>query len=170
MGDGAQLPSGMYDVCLCSSHLYATCLCSRQSHDRVLSHLDEYIEAQTVDVVEITQSEQAGEQAAGQHAHGEVQANGQALSNDAAAPTHSDDITLNQHRACWEQLREGTSFFLCVTTQQLTKLANVTAHLTTSSIFRTFYRLVDVLIIGENIWQIHLLFRSAQIDPPPHFT
>lgn len=33
------------------------------------SHLDKYIEAQAVDVVEITQSKQAGEQAAGQHAH-----------------------------------------------------------------------------------------------------
>lgn len=99
MGDGAQRPSGMYYVCLCSGHLYATCLCSRWAHGRVSSHLDEDIEAQTVDVVEVTQSEQAGEQAAGQHAHGEVQANGQALSDDAAAPTHSDDITSNHRRA-----------------------------------------------------------------------
>lgn len=35
----------------------------------MMSHLDKYIEAQAVDVVDITQSKQAGEQAAGQHAH-----------------------------------------------------------------------------------------------------
>lgn len=58
------------------------------------SHLDKYIEAQAVDVVEITQSKQAGEQAAGQHAHRQVQSNGQALPDDAAARAHSGDITL----------------------------------------------------------------------------
>lgn len=49
------------------------------------SHLDKYVEAQAVDVVDVTQSKQAGEQAAGQHAHCQVQPNGQALPDDAAA-------------------------------------------------------------------------------------
>ncbi len=34
-----------------------------------MSYLDKYIETQAVDVVDITQSKHAGEQAAGQHAH-----------------------------------------------------------------------------------------------------
>lgn len=49
------------------------------------SHLDEDVEAQTVDVVDVAQSKQAGEQAATEHAHGQVQSDGQALPNDAAA-------------------------------------------------------------------------------------
>lgn len=58
-------------------------------HDSFLqyyvSHLHKYIEAQIVDVVDVTQSKQAGEQAAGQHAHGQVQPDGHALPDDAAA-------------------------------------------------------------------------------------
>lgn len=57
-----------------------------------VSHLDKYIETQVVDVVDITQSKQAGEQATGQHADSQVQANGQALPDDAAAWTHKGDI------------------------------------------------------------------------------
>lgn len=38
-----------------------------------------------MDVVDVAQSEQAGEQAAGQHAHRQVQSNGQPLTDDAAA-------------------------------------------------------------------------------------
>lgn len=49
------------------------------------SHLDEDVEAQTVDVVDVAQSKQAGEQAATEHAHGQVQSDGQALPDDAAA-------------------------------------------------------------------------------------
>lgn len=49
------------------------------------SHLDEDVEAQTVDVVDVAQSKQAGEQAATEHAHGQVQSDGQALPNDTAA-------------------------------------------------------------------------------------
>lgn len=60
------------------------------------SHLDEYVEAQAVDVVDVTESKQAGEEATGQHACRQVQANGQALPDDAAAWAHSDDITLTQ--------------------------------------------------------------------------
>lgn len=58
------------------------------------SHLDKYVEAQAVDVVDVAQSKQAGEQAAGQHAHRQVQPNRQALPDDAAAQAHSSDITL----------------------------------------------------------------------------
>lgn len=49
------------------------------------THLDSYIETQAVDVVDVTQSKQAGKQATGQHAHSQVQSNGQTLPNDAAA-------------------------------------------------------------------------------------
>lgn len=59
-----------------------------------LSHLDKYVEAQAVDVVDVTQSKQAGEQAAGQHACRQVQPNRQALPDDAAAQAQSSDITL----------------------------------------------------------------------------
>ncbi len=52
------------------------------------THLDKYIEAQAVDVVDITESKQAGEQTTGQHAHRQVQSNGQALPDDAAARVH----------------------------------------------------------------------------------
>lgn len=56
----------------------------------VESHLDKYIEAQAVDVVDVAQSEQAGEQAAGQHAHCQVQSDGKALPDDAAAWEQND--------------------------------------------------------------------------------
>lgn len=46
-----------------------------------------------MDVVDVAQPEEAGEEAAGQHAHGQVEADGQALADDAAAGTR-DDITL----------------------------------------------------------------------------
>lgn len=82
MGDLARLPLGMCYVC-------------DGARVSALSHLDEYVEAQTVDVVEVTQAEQAGEQAAGQHAHGEVQANGQPLSDDAAG--RHTAMTSHQH-------------------------------------------------------------------------
>lgn len=59
-----------------------------------MSHLSKYIEAQVVDVVDVTQSKQAGKQAAGQHAHSQVQSNGQALPDDAAAWVYSGDNTL----------------------------------------------------------------------------
>lgn len=49
-----------------------------------------------MDVVDVAQPEEAGEQAAGQHADGQVQADGQALPDDAAAGTHRDDITLTE--------------------------------------------------------------------------
>lgn len=69
-------------------------LCLHLSTHLGESHLDEHVEAQIVDVVDVAQSEQAGEQAAGQHAHGEVQSDGQALPDDATAWAHNDDITL----------------------------------------------------------------------------
>lgn len=43
-----------------------------------------------MDVVDVAQSEQAGEQAAGQHAHCQVQSDGKALPDDAAAWEHND--------------------------------------------------------------------------------
>lgn len=48
-----------------------------------------------MDVVDVAQAKQAGEKAAGQHAYCQVQPNGQALPNDAAAEPHSDDIIIN---------------------------------------------------------------------------
>ena len=45
-----------------------------------------------MDVVYITQSKQAGEQATGQHSHSQVKSNGQTLSDDATAWAHSGYI------------------------------------------------------------------------------
>lgn len=49
----------------------------------VTSHLDKDVKAQVVNVVDVAQSKQTSEKAAGQHSHSEIQSNGQALSNDA---------------------------------------------------------------------------------------
>lgn len=51
----------------------------------VVSNLSKYIEAKVVDVVDVTQSKQAGKKATGQHAHRKVQSNGKALPDDATA-------------------------------------------------------------------------------------
>lgn len=47
-----------------------------------------------MDVVDVAQPKQAGEQAAGEHPGRQVQADGQALADDAAAPTNRDDTAL----------------------------------------------------------------------------
>ena len=52
-------------------------------------NLDENVEGQTVDVVDVAQPKEAGEEAAGQHPHRQVEADGQALADDAAAATHA---------------------------------------------------------------------------------
>ena len=50
-----------------------------------MTHLDRDVEGQAVDVVDVAQTKQAGEQPAAQHAHRQVQPDGQALPDDAAA-------------------------------------------------------------------------------------
>lgn len=50
-----------------------------------MPHLDEDVEAQAVDVVHIAQAKQAGKQTATEHAHCQVESDGQALPDDAAA-------------------------------------------------------------------------------------
>ncbi len=57
---------------------------SLDDHKRLLSydtHLNKYIEAQAMDVIDVSQAKQTGEKTTGQHAHSQVQANGQTLSN-----------------------------------------------------------------------------------------
>lgn len=80
--------------CVSISHLHCVCVCLQLSSSKWF-HLDKYVEAQTVDVVDVAQSKQAGEQATCQHAHSQVQANGQTLPNDATTRTHSDDIMVS---------------------------------------------------------------------------
>lgn len=65
-----------------------------------VSHLDKYIETQAVDVVDITQSKQAGKQATSQHAHSQVQSNGQTFPYDATAWAHSGNIILTTITYC----------------------------------------------------------------------
>ena len=50
-----------------------------------MPHLDRDVKGQAVDVVDVAQTEQAGEQPATQHAHRQVQPDGQALPDDATA-------------------------------------------------------------------------------------
>ena len=53
--------------------------------DGFVPHLDRDVKGQAVDVVDVAQAEQAGEQPATQHAHRQVQPDGQALPDDATA-------------------------------------------------------------------------------------
>lgn len=50
-----------------------------------LTHLDKYIEAEVVDVVDAAQTKQTGEEATHQHAERQVQTDRQALADDATA-------------------------------------------------------------------------------------
>ena len=58
---------------------------SHLMEDEFELHLDRDVKGQAVDVVDVAQTEQAGEQPAAQHAHRQVQPDGQALPDDAAA-------------------------------------------------------------------------------------
>lgn len=59
-------------------------------------HLDEDVKAQAMDVVDVAQAKQACEQAATEHAHCEVQSDGQALPDDAAAVVHVEKKSKNK--------------------------------------------------------------------------
>lgn len=70
-----------------------TCVRSKGHHQAALvhgractvcTHLHKYVEAQAVDVVDVTQTEEAGEDAAAQHPRRQVQPDGQPLADDAA--------------------------------------------------------------------------------------
>lgn len=86
----------------------------------LVPHLDKNIEGQAVDVVDVAQAEQAGEQATAQHAHRQVQPDGQAFPNDAAAGVHGDDITIssphvpNQH-LCWDSSQVPLDMAITIT-------------------------------------------------------
>lgn len=58
-----------YCVCACGLYFNDSAMTSASTDDLLMHYLDKYIETQAVDVVDITQSKQAGEEAAGQHAH-----------------------------------------------------------------------------------------------------
>lgn len=49
----------------------------------VTPHLDKDVKAQVVNVVDVAQPKETSEESTGQHSHGEIQSNGQALSNNA---------------------------------------------------------------------------------------
>lgn len=61
-----------------------------------------------MDVVDVAQAKQAGEQAATEHAHCQVESDGQALPDDAAAMTRSDDITVEKTK---QKQKKTTTIF-----------------------------------------------------------
>lgn len=53
-----------------------------------------------MDVVDVAQTKQTGEQATSEHSHRQVQADGQALANDSAAAERRDNIALTENTTC----------------------------------------------------------------------
>ena len=59
------------------------CFPSRcRTRPSAVAHLDKYIEADTVYVIDVAQAKQTSEEAASQHAHCQVPTDGQAFTND----------------------------------------------------------------------------------------
>lgn len=66
--------------------------------EEVDRHLDEDVKAQAVDVVDVAQAKQACKQATAEHAHCQVESDGQALPNDTAAIGHVEKTNKKQQQ------------------------------------------------------------------------
>jgi len=83
------------------------------------TNLNKYIEAKAVDVIDVSQSKQTGEKTTGQHAHSQVQTNGQTLSNDS-----TEKIVLNV--TADRMLAANNKHFTVVRRVQLLKIRPMT--------------------------------------------